>query len=556
MEMYGSEFIAETIRRHGIDHVFFVEAIARHTLIEMEKRGIKRILAHSEKAAAYMADGYARAGNTFGVCMAQSVGAANLAAGLQDGFLGHTPILAITGRKPFQYQFRNSYQEISHPDIFKAVTKSSKAVTDTSQLNHLLPQAIREAVSGTPGPVHLDLLGYRGNLTDEAKAELRLTPPLFKELPLYRPIPANIEAEAALTLLSQAKTPLLIVGRGAVQSRALFEIQTLAEMLSLPIACSMDAKEVLPDNHPLYVGAVGTYCRPCANRIAAEADLIFFIGCGTGDQVTNNWTIGNDKTKFIQLDINPSEIGKNYPGTLGICGDAREGIALITNLLAGKGISKPTAEWAEKAGGMVTEWRDSVRTLIESDSLPMRSERLCRELSDSLPKNAIVIADTGYSAIWAGQLLNFTSSDQRLIRASGSLGWALPASIGAKCACPDCPVICFTGDGALWYHISELDTAVRNSIPFVIVVNNNSSLGQCRIGVERAYDEKGVKGGSKDQYEFRKTDFYKIAEDMGAFGIRVEKPREIASALDKAFNSGRPSLIDVITEPHCDPVTK
>src|SRR4030042_161495 len=170
----GARYIAQTIQGYGLSQLFYIEAILRRTLVEMEKLGIKRVLAHSEKAAAYMADGYARAGNRPGLCMAQSVGAANLAAGLQDPFLGHSPVIAFTGRKPPLSQYRNAYQEILHNTMYQAVTKYNVEVGVVEQLPHLLAQAFREATTGSPGPAHLDFLGYEGNFTDEAEAELEV----------------------------------------------------------------------------------------------------------------------------------------------------------------------------------------------------------------------------------------------------------------------------------------------------------------------------------------------------------------------------------------------
>ena len=550
--MTGGRYIAETVKRYGLTHVFFVEAILRRTMVEMEKLGIKRVLTHSEKAAAYMADGYARASSRPAVCMAQSVGAANLAAGLQDGFLGHVPIIAFTGRKPPLFQYRNSYQEIMHNSMFEAVTKYNVEVDSIEQLPHLLLQAFREATTGTPAPVHIDFLGFEGDLIDLDEAVLDLVvEERYSRCPAYRTVPEEKDIRQAEQLLADSKRPVIVAGRGAVVSGAGPEVKKLAERLSIPVVSSADGKSLLPDDHPLYIGPVGTYSRPCANQVVSEADLVFFIGCGAGDQVTKNWTLPAMGTKVLQIDINPSELGRNYPGTAGVCGDAKASLTLLLDVL-GKRPKKD--EWGNRATKLREEWEREVAPQYNSDAVPIRPERLCKEITKALPANAVVVADTGYSAIWAGTLIRITNPDQLFLRASGSLGWAFPASLGARCALPDKPVVCFCGDGAFWYHFQELETAVRWEIPTVTIINNNSVLGQTQIGVRRSYGDD--RGREQDHYRFRDTNFARIAEDLGALGIRVENPDEIGGAIRHALESNRPAVVDVVTEPESFPILR
>jgi len=548
----GAVYIAEILKGYGVTHVFYVEAILRRTLVEMEKLGITRILTHSEKAAAYMADGYARASNRPSLCMSQSVGAANLSAGLQDGFLGHVPILAFTGRKPPIYQYRNAYQEIGHNDMFDAVTKYNVRIDGTDQIPHLLLQAFREATTGRPGPVHVDFLGYEGDLIDlgELSSET-VVEERYTRCPARRIVPEEKDILDAAKLMQEAERPVIVAGRGAVVSQAADEIQAVAGRLSIPVVSSIDGIGLMPDDHPLYVGPVGTYCRPCANQVVSEADLVVFVGCGAGDQVTKNWTLPAVGTRVVQIDIEPSELGRNYPGTTGICGDAKTALALV-----GDSLPKTREEnaWAKRARELRGIWEKQVEAYSLSDAVPIRPERLCREITDALPVNAVVVSDTGYSAIWAGTLIRITKPRQLFLRASGSLGWAFPAGIGAKCALPDRPVVTFSGDGAFWYHLQELETAVRRRIPTVTVINNNSVLGQSQLGIRRAYGDD--RGRETDQYRFMDTDFARIAESMGALGIRVERPEKIRDAIETAIASHRPAVIDVATEPESFPILK
>jgi acetolactate synthase-1/2/3 large subunit len=548
----GAEYIAGFLKTHGITHVFYIEAILRRTLVEMEKLGIQRILAHSEKAAAYMADGYARTALSPGVCMAQSVGAANLAAGLQDAFLGHTPVIAFTGSKPPLFQYRNAYQEINHNAMFDPVTKYNVKVDTIEQLPVLLPQAFREATTGTPGPVHVDYLGYEGNLTDEAQGDFgELQETVYSRYPAHRPVAAEADLVRAAEALKNASRPVLVAGRGAFVSEAAPEINRIADLLSIPVATSVDGKGVMLDNHPLFAGPCGTYCRPCANEILSHADLVFFIGTGTGDQVTQNWTVPPRGSTVIQLDINPAEIGRNYPGVIGLIGDAKVSLQKLVPLI--ESLPKKDA-WAEEAIDIIQTWRRVVEPYCISDDIPVRPERLCRGISDVLPQNAILVADTGYTAIWAGSLINLTHAGQTFLRAAGSLGWAFPAAIGAKCAAPDRPVFCFSGDGAFWYHLCELETAARRGIKTITIVNNNSRLGQSVLGIRRAYrDDPGSK---EHMYAFRDTNFARIAEEMGCFGVRVERPAGLQLAIRRAMEQNKPAVVDVVTEGEAHPILK
>ncbi len=543
----GARFIAETFKGYGVTHVFFVEAILREALVEMESLGINRVLTHSEKAAVYMADGYARVSRRAGICMAQSVGAANLAAGLQDPYLGLSPVIAITGRKELLAQYRHAYQEILHSPMFDPVTKYNVYVDTVEQLPYLLRQAFREANSGAPGPVHLDVIDQSGRLIEEAEADMGVVvEEPFTHYPSSRPEPEKERVREAARILEDAERPVIVAGGGAIASSAGPEIVELAEMLSIPVATSLNGKATLLDNHPLNLGVVGSYSRWCANRIVSEADLVLFIGSHTGDQVTNNWTVPRPGTPVIQIDIDPSEIGRSYSNTVGLMGDAKAAVRKLIECIDSK--AKKNL-WAQYAQTIVKEWREELEPFRNSNALPIRPERLCKEVTEALPSDAVLVADTGYAGIWTGTMVYLNHTGQSYIRAAGSLGWALPASLGAKCAAPDRPVVCFIGDGGLWYHLSELETASRRGINTVTVVNNNHCLGQPITGINRAYGDR--QGKRHEMYKFREVSFARLAQEMGCIGIRIERPEEIADALEEALKADVPSVVDIVTDPEC-----
>ena len=539
----GGRFIAETVHGYGITHVFFMPVIAPRALMEMERLGIRRIMTHGEKSAAYMADAYARVRRGAGICMAQSVGAANLAAGLQDAYLACSPVVAITGRQTQINRHRHAYQEVDHVAPFDAVTKYNVLVDRPEQLPYFLRQAFREATTATPGPVHLDMAGFIGDVVANAEADLDVVAEEpFAQLPPFRPEPDPESVRNAVDLLTAAERPLIVAGGGIVASGAGAALRAFAEKLSIPVATSLNAKEAFPYDHPLAVGVCGLYSRECANRAVCEADLVFFVGSHTGGQVTNDWTVPPAGTRVIQLDINPAEIGRSYPIRLGIQADARAGLSRLIDA-APDAVTR--SAWTSRVRQLTSGWQESVAPLVNSEEAPIRPERLCRELTRHLPSDAILVSDTGHSGIWTGTMIDLIHPGQSYIRCSGSLGWGIPAAVGARCAAPDRPVVCFTGDGGIWYHVTELDTAVRNDIPVVIVVNNNHSLNQEKELNEDVYG--GPEPGSDELWHMTDGDFAKMAESMDCVGITVHRAGAFGSALDEAISSGKPAVIDVKT---------
>ncbi|BEQ16939.1 thiamine pyrophosphate-binding protein [Desulfoferula mesophila] len=544
----GAQILAEAIKGYGITHVFYVEAVLRQTLIRLEELGIKRIVTHAEKSAVYMADGMARATGKPAVCMAQSVGAGNMAAGLQEPWLAHSPVVAITGQKQVSHRYRNAYQEVYHRPYYEPVTKYNVEVNTLSQLPLLLRQAFREATTGCPGPAHIDVYGILGDELERAAGELSMVcEERYAAYPAERPAPAAADVEKAVEALEKAEHPVIVAGSGAVISEAGPEILALAEKLAMPIAYAVDGNGMVPPGHPLCLGPVGTYSRWCANQCVSEADLVLFVGSGTGDQVTNMWSIPRSGTQVIEVNIEPAQVGVNYPNLCSLIGDAKVAVGLLAQTVKPQ---RGETDWSRRAAELVRAWRAEVELLMSSDARPIRPERLCREVTKALPENAILVSCTGNSAIWSGTMIELAKPGQRYIRATGgSLGWAFPASLGVKCGAPERPVVCFTGDGGLYYHLSELETAARWNIPVVVLVNNNGGYGQCLRGIRGAYGQHP--GRKEDQYLFHKVNLAQVAREMGCEGERVEDPARIGPAITEALASGRPSLVEVMTDIDC-----
>ncbi|MBV9828119.1 MAG: thiamine pyrophosphate-binding protein [Alphaproteobacteria bacterium] len=543
-QMNGAEWLARALASTGMSHVFFIESTLRRTLLALSDQGVKPILAHSEKAAAYMADGYARVAGRPGICMSQSVGAANLAAGLQDSYLGRAPVIAFTGRKEPSYQHRNSYQEVAHAPLFQAVTKFSAPVESTAELPRLLRHAWRAALAETSRPTHLDFNGLQGDVI-----ELGMTgePPVIemeqRGVPVHRPLADERDIARAGEILLGAKRLAIVAGDAALISQAGSEILALAEALSAPIATTLGARALIPTRHRLAIGVAGSYSAPPANRIVHSADMVLFIGCDTGDQVTLNWQIPPIDTRIVQIEPDPLEIGRSYPNTVGVCGDPKTTVARLLQI-----IGKPVRDssYAEEAARIVSDWRATMQPLIEKNTGPIAVERLCAEITKALPQDGIIVADTGYSGIWTGTMIDFNGAGQTYQRAAGSLGWAFPASLGATCAAAGRRVVCFTGDGGFYYHLPELESARRYKIPTTIVINNNSGFGQNLTGVHRLSGNRPGRG--EELIRFGPTDFTEVAKSFGVRGIRVERPEQIAPALADALRADEPVVVDVVTD--------
>jgi len=540
----GAEWLARALASTGMSHVFFVESTLRRTLLALTDVGVKPILAHSEKAAAYMADGYARVAKRPGICMAQSVGAANLSAGLQDPYLGRAPVIAFSGRKEPSFQHRNSYQEITHAPLFAAVTKFSTPVESTSELPRLLRHAWRAAMADPVRPTHLDFNGLQGDVIELGRTDASVEiEPDNRPIPVHRPVAADSDIERAARLLLGARRLAIVAGDGAAASDAGTEVLALGEALAAPIATTLGARGLIPTLHRLSAGVAGSYSAPPANRIVHSADMVLFIGCDTGDQVTLNWTIPAITTPIIQIDPDPLEIARSYPNTTGIVGDAKATLARLLEI-----IGRPSRDsgFVDEAARIVADWRATMQPLVEKNTAPIAVERLCAEITRALPPDGVLIADTGYSGIWTGTMIDLNGAGQTYLRAAGSLGWAFPASLGAQCAAGSRKVVCFTGDGGFYYHLAELESARRYQIPSVTIINNNSGFGQNLTGVHRLSGNRPGRG--EELIRFGPTDFTKVAASFGVRGIRVEQPGDIAPALAEALAANEPVLVDVVTD--------
>ncbi|MCO8276712.1 thiamine pyrophosphate-binding protein [Actinoplanes sp. TRM 88003] len=627
---------------YGVTHLFHVPAILRRTMAELEMHHphIERVVTHGEKSAAYMADGYARVSGRPGIAAAQVVGALNLAAGLREPFLAGSPVIALTGGRSPATKFRRVYQEIDDLPAFDPVTKLNATVDDAGRLPDMLRQAFRVATTGAPGPVHLQIQGNEGQLDLAETTAEPLVEPAFGQVPPIRPLPDDQTVRQILRLLAAAERPVIVAGGGVRASGAGAELVALAEALRIPVATSANGKDAIPGTHPLSLGVMGSYSRECANQAVARADLVCFIGTGTGGMTTHFWAVPPEGTPAIQIDIEPSRLGLNYPLRAFLAADAKLALTRMLTLThsreeqdrareeqrharyeqphardvqsrtqdaqsraqdaqsraqdaqsraqdaqsrtlnvqshgrdvqsqaqdaqltrdtrsptfderarAEAGAARPERReaWLAEVERLRVDWRARYRDVLTSDAVPIRPERIAGELTVGLPDNAVLVADTGHAGMWMAQFHDITAPGQGYLRSAGHLGWAFSAGIGAQLAAPERPVVVFTGDAGMYYHLGEIETAVRRRADLITVVNNNSGGNQSKRGFDRSYGGQGTEK-SREMWVYRDVDFARIAEEMGALGIRVDKPRDLAPALDRALSANRPVVIDVHTD--------
>jgi acetolactate synthase-1/2/3 large subunit len=540
--MTGAKAIAQTMRNHGVEHLFHVSGGMISLFIEIEDAGIDLVLARSEKAAAYMADGYSRISYGPSVCFGQAgPGAINLAAGISEAYWTCTPVVALTGSTSVPHLYRYQYQELDEMPLFEPTTKWNAQIFGADRAAEIMRNAFTVATSGCPGPVHVNLHYDAAN--EEADVPEPHKDPGHTSYPTGRTRPDPASVKDVAETLAKAERPVIVAGGGVIISQAWEEVTELAERLFIPVATTLSGKGAIPDAHPLYLGVVGRYSSSTANRVVDEADTVFFIGSRTGGMATDNWTVPGQDAAVLQLDVEPETMGRNYRVAAKMVCDAKSGLQDLLAVL-GEMTRKPeNKKYLEHVAALKNEWNEMASSVMSSDAVPIKPHRVIKEIREVLGEKDILVADTGQMGAWTGVLYPTVAPGRTYIRAAGTLGWSLPAAIGAKFAAGDRRVLDVTGDGGVAYHISELETALRCDKPFVAVVFNNVTLGMLHYGFKWRGGGKALKAS-----DFVDIDYGKVAEAFGCHGQRVERPGELKEAMETAFASGKPAVVDVMID--------
>jgi acetolactate synthase I/II/III large subunit len=553
--MRGAKAVIETLKAHGTEYLFGVPGITLPIFAEFAGRDdVKLILTRDERAAACMADGYARISHKPGVCTgAEGPGTTNLLTGIAEAWMSSIPVIAITaarspsemGKNPIMF-CRGSVDDTF--DVLRRFTKWGIQVHGPERVAELLSRAYTIATTGRPGPVQVEL--FPDAQRQEATYEITANPE-YSTWPAQRVWPDPGKLKAAAKLLVDARFPVIVAGGGVVHSGAFDELGALAEYLSAPVATSLFGKGAIAETHPLAVGCSGIHSRASANQVVSQADLVMFVGSNTDAHTTNKWTVPEPgKVKVIHMDIDPDEMGRNYPTEVGIVCDAKAGLAgLLSAVIALHPERIHVKERYDAVAKAVGAWREGIRVDQTSNDVPIKPQRLMYEINNFLDEDAIVLGDLSFSSVWVCVHYDCRKAGRNVTYARGFdiLGWGLPASLGAKLAAPDKQVLSLVGDGSIGYCIAELETARRHNIAAVNIVLNNGGLGYERL-IINYHNEPGKFTRETPGCDYVDTDYAAIARSFGCVGIRVERPDEIRPALEEAFASGRPALIDVVVD--------
>lgn len=549
--------IAHELAAIGVEHFFLMTGRDNKLWIAMEELGIRHVLARSEASAVYMADAYARLrGRPTFVYGAYGPGAANVAGALAEPFWSGSPVVALTSTMRRTERFRKEYQELDQPPMFAPVTKWGVEASIPAHTPRLVREAARQSISGAPGPVYLGIPNdlFEAELIDHRLPSVGLDP---MEMPLSRPAPSAIDAEAVVRALASAARPIILAGNGIHQSGAHAALRMAAERFGIPVATSNSGKGSIAETHDLALGSVGRYSRKYANAAIRDADLILAVGTALGGMVTDSYKLIGADTRLIHVNVDPGVIGLNFPTELGIVADARIFLETLVDaadrmeLVPSVAISAHVAKLAQDRRA----WREVRADLATRDGLdggPMRPEAIMSILETALASDAVLVADTGYSAAWAGALSEMRQAGRQFVRADGSLGWAFPAALGAQLAEPDKQVICITGDGGFGYHVGDIETAIRLQLPVVVIILNNQTLAFEEHVQNMLYGKVVPEVNS-----FHDVDYGSIAKAFGANGFRVTNADEFARALAVGLERTGPTIIDaVIDRQAIAPVTR
>ena len=528
MQLNGAEIVIECLKEQGVDTVFgYPGGSILNVYDELYKHRdeIRHILTSHEQGAAHAADGYARATGKVGVCLATSgPGATNLVTGIATAYMDSIPIVAITCNVGVSLLGKDSFQEIDIAGVTMPITKYSFIVKDVTKLADTIRKAFRIARTGRPGPVLVDIPKDVTAAVTEYQKE---------ELGKYIPDKSHMNEERiarAVSMLEDAEKPYVFVGGGAVLSGASDELKEFVEKLDAPVTDSLMGKGAFPGTDPRYTGMLGMHGTKTSNYGVSECDLLVVIGARFSDRVTGNTKTFAKNAKILQIDIDPAEINKNIIVTEELIGDVKEVLRILNKHLR----QQDHSSWMEK----IQSYKEKYPLKYHHDALtgPFIVEEIYRQTKG----DALIVTEVGQHQMWAAQYYKYTKPRTLLTSGGlGTMGYGLGASLGAKTGCPDKTVVNIAGDGCFRMNMNEIATAVRHNIPVIQVVVNNHVLGMVRQWQDLFYDERYSATVLRDA-----VDFVKLAEAMGAEGIRAETQEEFREAFARALTLNKPVVID------------
>lgn len=532
MKLTGAQIVVECLKKEGVKIIFGIPGGVIMPVYDVfyQEPSIKHILTKHEQGAAHAADGYARATGNVGVCIATSgPGATNLVTGLANAYLDSIPLVAFTGQVPTNLIGTDAFQEVDINGITLPITKNNYVVREVRDLASIIQEAFYIARTGRPGPVLIDLP------KDIQLAQTEFKYPEKVSLNGYKPtFSGHIQQiKAAAQEISKAKRPVIYAGGGVISSNASSELRDLAFQANIPVTTTLMGIGTFPETHPLSLGMLGMHGTAYANYAISAADLIIALGARFDDRVTGKLSEFGSQAKIIHIDIDPAEIGKNVLVDIPIVGDLKKVLKKINEIID----KKENTEWLET----IKDWKRKYPLKYENNQ-ELKPQYIIEEVYKISEGKAVIVTDVGQHQMWAAQYYQYTMPRTFISSGGlGTMGYGLPAAIGAKIGCPDKTVICISGDGSFQMNLQELATAINNHLTIMVIIMNNSYLGMVRQWQEfffnKRYSSTALTGN---------PDFVKLIEAYGGTGIRVNKKQELSPALEKALSLNKFVLIDCI----------
>jgi len=532
----GAELLVEALRQAGARVIFGIPGGASLPIYDAlyDAKELQHVLVRHEQVAAHAAVGYARASGRVGVCMATSgPGATNLVTGLTDAHMDSVPVVAVTGQVPTAVIGRDAFQEADVIGITMPVTKHAYQVWDAADIPRVIAEAFYVAAAGRPGPVLVDV--------PRDVAQSRVVPrPVEDVAARYRPHREGNAAQiaAAAEALQAAQRPIIYAGGGVISAGASEELTRLVERTGIPITVTLMGKGAIDEHHPRCLGMLGMHGTAYANYAINEADLILAVGVRFDDRVTGRLQDFAPHARFIHIDIDPAEIGKNKPAHIPIVGDAKLVLAALVERIT----SPPQIEpWLRQ----IEEWRQRYPLRYRQGDEVIKPQFVCETLARLTGERAIVVTDVGQHQMWAAQF--YRCREPRTFISSGGLGamgFGFPAAMGAQMACPQRTVVALVGDGGFQMTLQDLITAVEWRLPVKVVIINNGSLGMVRQWQQLFYRRR------YSHVMLQNPDFARLAQVFGAAGRTVRRPDEVEEAVEWALRvQDLPVVLDVLVDP-------
>jgi acetolactate synthase-1/2/3 large subunit len=541
--MNGGRALMKSLEKEGVKEVFGLPGGANLPMYdELFKSNIRHILARHEQSAAHMADGYGRVSRKPGVCFATSgPGATNLLTGLATAQADSAPMIAVTGQVPVNMIGKDAFQESDIIGMANPCVKYSFQPRDASEIPGVVRKGFYIAATGRPGPVLIDIP------KDVQQNEASMTFPEEVKIRGYHPWtdPDIVQIEKAIDMLLAAEKPIILAGGGVTISSAFAELQSISELLMIPVVTTFKGKGSFPENHPLSLGPIGMHGHAEANKLMTEADCVLAIGTRFSDRSVGTFEEFEKHLKIIHMDVDPAEIGKNQTTNIAVVGDVQATLRIMVKLLIQKSIKKTEGTtWLKHVKEVKEYWRENLK-LPKGE---MTAAKILRKLREVLPKESITTTEVGQHQMWASLFFDVIHPGTFFSSTGlGTMGWGFPAAIGAKVAKPDVAVVDIAGDGSFSMTENSLATSVLENIPVIVFLVNNFSLGMVAQWQRTFYDRRMIGVDLKNC-----PDYVKLAQSYGAQGIRAQSLDELEKAIKIGLKSNVTTVIDIPIDPEED----